>query len=90
MPHSEGYGGKHNDWRLLFRSAYESVVGTVEPFEGGSVPVIVWEIGQSDEAALDRYEGFPFLYRKEMVKVKLNGKTVEAMVYIMNEGRPLG
>lgn len=77
-------------WRLLFRGAREGAVATVEPYKGGSVPVLVWEITPADEAALDRYEGWPFLYRKEAVKVKLNGKTVKAMVYIMNEGRPLG
>jgi hypothetical protein len=50
----------------------------------------VWEITPDDETALDRYEGFPILYCKEMVKVQLEGKWVTAMVYIMNEGRPLG
>ena len=78
------------DWRLLFRGPHEGAVATVEPFKGGGVPVLVWEITAADEAALDRYEGWPFLYRKETVKVKLNGKAVEAMVYTMNEGRPLG
>jgi hypothetical protein len=65
-------------------------VATIEPFKGESVPVLVWDITPGDEAALDRYEGWPFLYRKETIKVRLNGKTVQAMVYIMNEGRPLG
>jgi len=79
-----------NDYRLLFRGAHAGAVATVEPFKGGSVPVLVWEIKPADEAALDRYEGWPFLYRKEILKVKVNGKTVKAMVYIMNGGRPLG
>lgn len=78
------------DLRLLFRGAHEGAVATVEPFKGGSVPVLLWEIGPEDEAELDFFEGFPFLYRKEKVKVKLDGKSVEAMIYIMNEGRPLG
>jgi len=78
------------DWRLLFRGARERAVATVEPYRGGSVPVLVWEISPADEAALDRYEGWPFFYRKETVQIKLNGKTISAMVYIMNEGRPLG
>ncbi len=77
-------------WQLLFRGAHVGAVATVEPCEGGSVPVLVWEITPADEAALDRYEGWPFLYRKETVEVKLCGKTVKAMIYIMNEGRPLG
>nr|WP_042357495.1 gamma-glutamylcyclotransferase family protein [Bacillus rubiinfantis] len=79
-----------NDHRLLFRGAHAGAVATIEPFKGNNVPVLVWEITPADEAALDRYEGWPFLYRKETVKVKLDGKTVKAMVYIMNDGRPLG
>ena len=82
--------GVMKGWRLLFRGAHAGAVATVEPFEGGSVPVLVWEITSADEAALDRYEGWPFLYRKETVEVKLEDETVQAMVYIMNEGRPLG
>lgn len=74
-----------NGWRLLFRGGHGSAVATVERHKSGRVPVLVWEIMPADEAALDRYEGFPFLYRKETVTVKLNGQPVEAMVYIMNE-----
>jgi len=77
-----------NGYRLLFRGAHAGAVATVEPHKGGSVPVLVWEITPDDEAALDHYEGFPFLYRKEKVKVKLDGKTVTAMVYIMNVEMP--
>lgn len=36
------------------------------------------------------YEGWPILYRKERMKLRYAGKTVEAMIYVMNEGRPLG
>ena len=77
-------------YQLLFRGAHEGAVATVEPNTGNTVPVLVWSITPADEAALDRYEGFPFLYRKEMVKVKLNGKTVSAMVYIMNNENSTG
>lgn len=79
-----------NDHRLLFRGAHAGAVATIEPFKGSNVPVLVWEITPVDEAALDRYEGWPFLYRKETIKVKLGGKTVKAMVYIVNDGKPLG
>ncbi len=79
-----------NGRRLLFRGARAGAVATVEPHKGGSVPVLVWEITPQDEAALDRYEGFPFLYRKEKARVMLNGKRVTAMIYIMNEEMPVG
>jgi gamma-glutamylcyclotransferase (GGCT)/AIG2-like uncharacterized protein YtfP len=78
------------NYRLLFRGGHAAAVATVEPMKGGSVPVLIWSISSTDEAALDRYEGFPFLYRKETMKVRLNGKSTTVMVYIMNEqGRPL-
>ena len=79
-----------NNMQLLFRGPHDGAVATIEPRKGSAVPVLVWEITPEDEAALDRYEGFPLLYRKETVNVKLGGKTIKAMVYIMNEGRPLG
>ena len=82
--------GEMKGWRLLFRGLHTGAVATVEPCKGGRVPVLVWELTAADEAVLDRYEGFPFIYRKETIKVKLNGKTISAMVYVMNEGRPLG
>ena len=55
------------------------------------MPVLIWWIQPGDEAALDRYEGFPFLYRKETLRLTVNGRRVYAMVYIMNEaGHPYG
>ncbi len=78
------------NYRLLFRGARGGAVADVEPFKGKSVPVIAWEITPADEAALDRYEGFPFLYRKEEVKVRLGGKSVTAMIYIMNNNKGYG
>ena len=77
-------------WRLLFRGAHVGAVATAEPCVGESVPVLVWEILPDDEEALDHYEGWPHLYRKEAVSVLLDGKPTDAMVYILNESRPLG
>ena len=69
-------------YELLFRG-----VATIEPKEGASVPVLLWKISPENEKALDRYEGWPRLYRKEDLEVELEGKTVSAMVYVMNDGR---
>jgi hypothetical protein len=77
-------------YQLLFRGGDGGAVATVEPKKGSSVPVLLWEITSRDEEALDRYEGWPRLYRKEIVAVKYGKKPVEAMAYIMNDGRPLG
>ncbi len=78
------------DHRLLFRGARWGSVATVEPCEGGSVPVLVWEITPEDEKALDFYEGFPFLYGKKTIELPLKGRAVMTMVYVMTPGRLQG
>ncbi len=71
------------NWRLMFYS-----VATIERQKGGKVLILVWRIKPRDEQALDRYEGWPCLYRKERLRVTVNGRRVYAFVYIMNaEGR---
>lgn len=78
-------------WRLRFRGGAHSAVATIEQDKDFSVPVLVWRIQPGDELALDHYEGFPFLYRKEMLRLTVDGKQVRAMVYVMNEaGHPYG
>ena len=73
------------DWRLRFRGEHPyGAVATIEPQESSHVPVLIWDIRPSDEKALDVYEGYPRLYRKEMLTVTVNGEDTEAMVYIMN------
>jgi len=78
------------DYELLFRGGRKSSVATVEPLKGSSVPVLLWKLKERDLQALDRYEGYPSFYRKEILPVELKGKTVPAMVYIMNDGHPFG
>lgn len=73
----------HN-YRLMFRGK-GTAVATIEKHKGGKVPILIWQLQPSDEHNLDIYEGFPHLYRKEILKVTVNGKRVRAMVYIMNE-----
>ena len=78
------------DWRLVFR-----VHATIEPAEGRTVPVLIWEISGRDERNLDRYEGAPSYYRKEDMTVTMtdfdgkNPQEVTAMVYLMNDGHPV-
>lgn len=78
------------DYELFFRGSRRSAVATVEPLAGSNVPVLLWKIRPQDELALDRYEGYPSFYRKELFPVELGGRTVNAMVYVMNDGHPLG
>jgi gamma-glutamylcyclotransferase (GGCT)/AIG2-like uncharacterized protein YtfP len=89
-PHAKVVGKSEiKDYELIFRGWKETAVATIEPKVGNSVPILVWEITEFNEAALDRYEGFPRLYRKENLTVDLDGKPTEVMVYIMNNGYPV-
>lgn len=74
------------NWRLMFRGK-NTAVATVEKHQGSRVPVLIWRLQPGDERSLDIYEGYPHLYRKELLRITINGKRVNAMIYIMNEAR---
>ena len=57
-------------WVLLFKGSKTGSYLTIERNEKGSVPVVIWEVTESDEKALDRYEGFPSFYYKKDIKVR--------------------
>lgn len=84
------------DYQLLFKGSKTGSYLTIEPMEGAEVPVVIWEVTETDEKALDRYEGYPnFYYKKEMtldIKGIRTGKLRkrDAFVYIMHEERELG
>lgn len=82
--------GELKGYELLFRGAPRGAVATVEPKEGGTVPVLLWKISRADEQALDRYEGYPRFYGKQMLQVEMDGKEVNAMGYIMTPGHGFG
>lgn len=82
--------GMLEGYALLFRGENGYAHATVEPLEGNRTPVLLWEITPRCEDELDRYEGWPRYYRKETLGISYEGKIVEAMIYIMNDGRDLG
>lgn len=60
-------------------------VATIIPEEGSYVEGVLWSITSECEASLDRYEGYPHLYGKEMVTVRGEGDLQQNVaVYIMN------
>ena len=96
-PHAKVVGtATLEGWELLFKGSKTGSYLTIEDCEGGTVPVAVWEVAESDEAALDRYEGFPVFYYKKELRLRCKGirsgriKTLTAFVYIMDETRTLG
>lgn len=83
-------------WELLFKGSGTGAYLTIEPREGGEVPVAIWEVTAGDETALDRYEGYPNFYYKREFRVRYKGictgrlRTVTAFAYIMHEERRIG
>ncbi|SNX53648.1 gamma-glutamylcyclotransferase family protein [Thermoanaerobacterium sp. RBIITD] len=78
------------NWKLVFKGKDKGAFATIEPAENSEVPAVLWEIGPFDEDALDKYEDYPHLYRKEIVEAIYEGKPIRAMVYIMNPGNDIG
>ena len=84
------------DYRLMFKGSKTGSYLTIEPEEGCSVPVGVWEVSEADELALDRYEGFPTFYYKKELELPITGirtgkvRRRKAFIYIMHEDRLLG
>ena len=84
------------NYRLMFKGSKTGAYLTIEPEEGCTVPVGVWEVTSRDEFVLDRYEGFPTFYYKKELELPITGirtgivRQRNAFVYIMHEDRPLG
>ena len=96
-PHATILGTANlKDWELLFKGSRTGSYLTIEECENGTVPVVIWEVTAADEAALDRYEGFPTFYYKRDIRLQYKGirtgrrRTVTAFAYIMHEARPIG
>ena len=84
------------DYRLLFKGSQSGAYLTIEPSQGDSVPVGVWEVTAEDELALDHYEGYPKFYYKAEMELPVTGirsgrtRMRTVFVYIMDESRPFG
>ena len=84
------------DYELLFKGSKTGGYLTIEKAEGKSLPVAIWKVTETDEQALDRYEGYPTFYYKADMEINIKGiKTgknyqKQAFVYIMHEDREIG
>lgn len=62
------------DWALTFRG-----VADIEPLAGARAHGAIWTVSDRDLANLDRYEGYPSLYRRELVSVRVDAAEVVAI-----------
>jgi gamma-glutamylcyclotransferase (GGCT)/AIG2-like uncharacterized protein YtfP len=89
-PHSPQEGtGWLEGWRLTFGGedlGWEGALATVVEDEGKRVFVVLYEVSEADEAALDRWDGVTLgYYRKSRVRVStLDGDAV-AWLYVLND-----
>ena len=78
----------HDHRWIITSRGYASVV----PSPGDAVEGVLFELTESDEEAMDRFEGvLSGLYQKHILPVKLGDDWIEAMVYIdpiTEEGEP--
>ena len=81
------YGSNINLQQMAYRCPHSRVAGTSEikdfELEFRGVATI---LDDRDLPALNRYEGYPRLYRQEKMSFELDGKEVEGMAYLMNQG----
>lgn len=72
------------DYRLVYQGRPGNAHANVIPEKGHKVPVVIWEISEQNERALDRYEGVAGgYYTKEYVEIECNGEKVKALIYLM-------
>ena len=64
-------------------------IADIREMVGKKVEGVLWEISESEQKALDEYEGYPDLYLRKEVQIRTSaGKLVTAFAYVMaNPGR---
>ena len=89
-PHSPQAGtGWLNGWRLTFGGediGWEGALATVVEDEDARVFVVLYEVSDSDEEALDRWDGATLgYYSKLRVRVATLDGDVLAWLYVLND-----
>ena len=66
-----------------YELAFRRGVLTILPKEGGRVNGLLWRVNAWDELTLDRYEGYPHLYTKELLPVQTDSGLQTVVAYVM-------
>ena len=66
-----------------YELAFRRGVLTILPKEGGRVNGLLWRVNAWDELTLDRYEGYPHLYTKELLSVRTDSGPQTVVAYVM-------
>lgn len=66
-----------------YELAFRRGVLTILPKEGSRVNGLLWRVNAWDELTLDRYEGYPHLYTKELLPVQTDSGPKTVVAYVM-------
>ena len=66
-----------------YELAFRRGVLTILPKEGSRVNGLLWRVNAWDELTLDRYEGYPHLYTKELLPVRTDSGPQTVVAYVM-------
>ena len=69
-----------DDWSLTFRG-----VADIERLQGRRTYGALWGISDRDLERLDSYEGYPRVYRRRLVSVRVGEREVGALTYVMDD-----
>lgn len=61
------------------------IVANLVESEGAITPGMIYDIVDSDIEVLDKYEGYPYVYGRETIKVGYKGSEIECVTYVMAE-----
>lgn len=73
-------------YRLVYKGSMDRYAYlTIEKADDSKVPLGLFEVTKNDIRRLDAYEGYPTIYGKKYIPVKVNGEVQYALIYVMNE-----
>ena len=73
------------NWKLVFRG-----VADIIKYNNSILNLALYEITEKCERALDKYEGYPILYKKKYFKINFDGKIETILTYIMKPKYGIG
>lgn len=74
------------NYRLVYKGVEDgNAYLTIEETEGYTVPLGVFEVTKNDIESLDKYEGYPIIYAKRYLPLKIGNKKIKALIYVMQE-----
>ena len=74
------------NYRLVFKGIRDNYSYlTIEKEDNCTVPIGIFELEKNNIKQLDCYEGYPNLYHRKMMNIKLGNTLVTGLIYIMND-----